>query len=625
VQHYLNVGFLMIIIALISWHIYQKHLWQVEKDKQKGRGDVVREDLLAHLPLGVALIDSEGIVSWHNEVFGSSILGKGRTVKGKVTQYLPDLSLGAGDLEKKGKAVQVALKGRVYRAEIHELKKNREVFLLTLEDITDRISLDQCRQEERPVIAFIQIDNFSETVLEVDDEKRPVLLAEIDRILTEWAMKMEGYLRKFSEDKYLLLINQAALRESQKNRFEIMDRIREIALGNKIPVTLSMGIGAGEETIVDLARLAHLGMDLALGRGGDQVVLKWQDRVLFYGGRTTAVEKKTKVRTRVVAFTLKRHMEQAANVVVMGHESSDLDSAGSSLGIARIAMNFNKQVHVVMDNSTGALDRLLEAVKVYPEFGPLIISKKEVLPHVNKNTLLVICDTHKPSLLIEPEALQKANKIVLIDHHRRAEEFIKEAQLIYVESYASSTCELVTEIIQYLSEEVLLDSFVASALLAGIIVDTKNFVFQTGVRTFEAASFLRRSGAETGLVRKLLQDDYFSVLERAQIIQNSEILFGHIAVGILDRVVPHNTVIAAQAADILLNIENISASFVLYASGDGVNISGRSNGEMNVQVILEQLGGGGNLSMAGAQLKGVSVPEAKDKLKTVLQAYLDEK
>jgi c-di-AMP phosphodiesterase-like protein len=488
----------------------------------------------------------------------------------------------------------------------------------------EKIKIQQQRQEEGPVIGLLQIDNFSEMIQEVEDEKRPVLQAEIDKVLTEWAIKIEGLIKKYAEDRYLLVMSQEALRECQKNRFDIMDRLREIQLGNKIPISLSMGVGAGEEPITDTSRLAGLGLELALGRGGDQVVVKWPDKVLFYGGKTNVIEKKTKVRARVVAYTLRQYIQQATQVIVMGHESSDLDSAGASLGVAKVAMDYGKPVRIVLDNSAGTLDKLWQVIGDYPEYSGRLSSGKEALLHADKDTLLVICDTNKPSLLIEPRLLDKAGRKILIDHHRRGEEFISKTELIYMEPYASSTCELVTEVIQYIGEEVSLDPLAASALLAGMMVDSKNFVFQTGVRTFEAAAFLRRVGAEPGLVRKFLEDNYEMVLVRAQVLQNSEIVFSNIVVGYLDYVVPHNSIIAAEAADMLLSIEGIKASFVLYVTNDGVNISGRSSGDINVQVLLEELGGGGHLAVAGVQLKGLNIAEAKDKLMAVLKTYLEE-
>lgn len=617
----LIIGF----FGVLGWHVYQKMVWRERENELCHKVDVVNEEVLLSFPLAAVVIDQRGAILWHNLLFGKMI-GQEKAVRGKISQYLPELLLRKHSWFPKWKSSKLSLRGRIYRAESKELSAGEagSRILLIFEDITQAVNLEQRFQDDHTVIGVIQIDNFSEVFQGADDEKRGMILAAVDKVLNEWAFKLEGYIKKFGEDKYILVTDQGHLKECQNNRFEIVDRVREIGLDNKVPITLSMGIGVGEETITDLSRLAYSGLDLALGRGGDQAVLKWPDKVLFYGGKSNAPEKKTKVRARVVAYTLKQYILQASEIIIMGHESSDLDSAGASLGIAKITLDLMKPAFVVADNLTGALDNLFLMIKEFPEYTGKIISGKEALQHSGENTLLVICDAHKPSLLIEPEILKKVHHVIVIDHHRRAEESIENAQLVYVEPYASSTSELVAEIIQYLSEDVTLEPFSASALLAGIVVDTKNFVLQTGVRTFEAAGYLRRSGAEPGLVRRLLQDDFDTLLQRAQVIKDSEIWFGNVAVGVLDRAVPHGAIIAAKTADILLTAEGINASFVLYPVSDGVNISGRSNGDMNVQVLLEKLGGGGHFNVAGAKLKGATLAGARETLKKFLEENLIE-
>jgi c-di-AMP phosphodiesterase-like protein len=622
VWYFLCGCFFIAFLGLLVWHISQKRKWQVCREDLTRKINVVSESVLFSLPIGIVIIDQTGMIHWHNNLF-VKMLGREGVIRGKIIQYLPELALRRHTWFPRWKTSQLVINNRFYQVQSMDLNAEDGInrLLLTFEDITEQVNLDRRFQEERPVIGVVQIDNFSEAFQGVDDEKRTMLLAGIDKELKEWVGKLEGVLKKFAEDRFLLVINQGILKECQKNRFEIVDRIREIGQENKVPVTLSIGMGVGEETLMDLARLAYLGLDLAQGRGGDQVVLKWANKVLYYGGKSSAPEKKTKVKARVVAYTLKHFIQEVANIVIMGHENSDLDSVGSSLGVARLALYFDKPVYLVLDNAAGTLDKFFTAVKDYPEYRQMIVTSREALQYTGKETLLVICDTHKPSLLIEPGILKKVKRVVVIDHHRRAEEFIDDAQLIYVEPYASSASELVTEIIQYMDEDISLNPLVASALLAGIEVDTKNFVFQTGVRTFEAAAFLRRSGADPGLVRMLLQDDYDTVLQRAQVVQSSEIWFGQAAVAIMEEAVPHSAVIAAKTADILLSVENVKVSFVIYAVPDGANISGRSNGDINVQVLLEQLGGGGHLNVAGAQLKGITVEDAKEKLKGLLQGY----
>ncbi|MGI6679636.1 MAG: DHH family phosphoesterase [Dehalobacterium sp.] len=615
---YFWLGLVLGLSVFVIWY----HLQKIKADPPKGTVDnQIFADIVEDMGLGIAITDPKGEVLWANK-FLHRLLNR-EEVKGTVADLLPGLSGNTYHLLNSKKPLQLSFKGRVLHIEKRSMDHSQG-YVLKIDDITEKIGVCQHRQEDKPVIVLIQIDNLIETLQEIEEEKKLVLQAAIDKVLTEWALKLEGFLIKQGEGRYLVVMSQEALSECQKNRFEIMDQIREIKLGNTIPITLSMGVGVGEEPIIDLYRLANQGLELALGRGGDQAVVKWTDRVLFYGGKSNVTEKKTKVRARVVANTLSYYIQQAAHVIVMGHVSTDLDSAGASLGIAKVAMHFGKPVQIVLDNSTGSLGKLWPMIKEDPLYGKRLVTGEEALSQVNSETLLVICDTNKPSLLVEERLIPRAGRIVIIDHHRRGEEFINDAQLVYVEPYASSTSELVTEIIQYLEEEVSLDPMAASAMLGGIMVDSKYFVFQTGVRTFEAAGFLRRMGAETNLVRKLLQDDFAMVVERARIVQYAKIVFENIALGFMEEIVPHNTIIAAEAADILLNIEGMKASFVLYKSLEGVNISGRSNGEINVQILLESLGGGGHLTGAGAQLKDIDLPEAEAKLMALIESYFED-
>lgn len=604
-------------LGLLLWHIFQSRA--VQRMLNEGeKTDWQPEEILRGLPLALAVIDQQGMILWHNSACGK-IFAQENMVSRGIGQYLPKLKWDQTSL--------ITIQRRRFRVESRHLHApgGAPRILLTLIDTTVSVDLEHQLVEEQPAVALIQLDNLSEAFQGVDDAQRGLLLAEIDKILNDWAMKTDSYLKKFAEDRRLLLISQTGVRETEKSRFDVLDRVREISLGNTIPLTLSIGVGMGDESMADLGRLANAGLELALSRGGDQVVLKWTDRVLFYGGKSNAVAKKTKVRARVVANTLRQQIQQADQVLIMGHANSDLDSAGSSLGIATLARYLGKPVFVALDNATGTLDNLFNLLPEYPSLNGLIITGKEALGRVSDNTLLVVVDTNKPSLLIAPAILDKVKQTILIDHHRRAEEYIKQAQLAYLEPYASSTSELVTEIIQYLGEEMLPDPLFASVLLAGIVVDTRNFSFQTGVRTFEAAAYLKQIGAEPVLVRRLLQDDLDTVLQRAQVLKQTKILFGQVAVAALEEEMPHGTMIAAQTADVLLTIDQVKASFVLYPVADGINISARSNGEVNVQVLTEKLGGGGHFTVAGAQLKGSGMAEAMEKLESLLAENFAEK
>ena len=615
------------LLAGLVWlflHRRQIKVLVQEKQELQSKVNVVTDEILKALPLAVVTIDPKGNIIWHNQNF-SKLLGSTKTFRGKISQVLPELrfkkdsemaALIPGDLE---------VRERVYRPSLAVYKQNKESRrVIIFEELTGLLNIIQKNNEEKCAICFLQIDNYQEAMQALEEEQRPIVSAALDKELQEWANELEGVLKKYAEDRFIFVINQAAVRECQKTKFEVLDKIREIPTGNKTPLTLSLGVGMGEGALLDLAKLAQNAIELALGRGGDQVVVKTTDQVWFYGGKSPATEKRTRVRARVVAFNLKEMMLQARNVVIMGHENSDLDSIGSALGLAKAACVYGKPVKVVIDNQSGNIDKLLRAANEDPFYAQIWISAAEAVKYVDAHTLLIIVDTHKKELLIAPELISKTEQIVVIDHHRRADQYIKEAKLFYLEPATSSASELVSELLQYLGEEAELDSIAASALLAGIIVDTKNFTFQTGARTFEAATFLKRSGADSLLVRSLFKDDLEVVVKRAEIVSNAEIIQNGIAVATSHEFSQHNLLIAAQAADNLLTIDGVKASFVIIATPEGVSISARSNGDINVQVVMERLGGGGHLNVAGTQLKNITVDEAKEKLKAILQSDSEE-
>ncbi|MCW2278232.1 DHH family phosphoesterase [Heliophilum fasciatum] len=578
-----------------------------------------RADLLGHLPLSLVYLDNSGLIVWHNEEFARLIGRDGESLRGKIRSYLPELHF------RKQSGFRELLSSRLIIGE-RRLKVSLRVGpqkdrrLLCIDDVTD--FEQRTAREEGPVMGICTIDNFVDTLAPLDEGQKTAVLADVDKVLGEWALSVEGYLRKLTEDRYLLLLSGAGLRLCQVQNFAILDRIRAIRQENKLPITLSIGLGVGEESMVDLGRMARTALELALGRGGDQVVVKSAERVLFYGGNTEALEKRTRVRARVVAKTLKALVGAASNVLIMGHENADLDTAGSALGLARAVMRLGKPVRIFLDQRGGGLDRLLPHVRQDAELAGAMIAGPEALEAADQGTLLIVVDTHKPSMLPERRLLAKVGKIVIIDHHRRGEEFIEPHELVYLESYASSTCELVAEILQYLDEEVELGRVAASALLAGITVDTKHFVFMTGARTFEAASYLRRSGADPQLVQDILRDPLDTVVRRAAIVKNAELLYGRIALGMQREFLPRGPVIAAQAADSLLEVEGVKASFVLRALSPGTAISARSQGEINVHAIMERLGGGGHLTIAGAQLPDVEPDTARMRLIAAIDAYL---
>ncbi|HBT48522.1 MAG TPA: exopolyphosphatase, partial [Caldanaerobacter subterraneus] len=460
-----------------------------------------------------------------------------------------------------------------------------------------------------------------EALMSVEDVKRAVISSEIEKKLSEWASSIKAFLKKYDDDKYFAIFKEGELKKLEENRFDILDKIRETGEEMKVLLTLSIGVGAEADDFLTLNEYASSALDLALGRGGDQAVLKRGDKIYFYGGRTQAVEKRTRVKARVIAHALRELIKESSTIFIMGHNFMDFDSLGAAIGMYRACADLGKKAYIILDKSNVAIDELVKKIKATDGYQDLFIKSLEVKNMIDENSLLIVVDTHRPSYLSYPEIVELIDRIVVIDHHRRGKEFIDKALLVYLEPYASSASELVTEILQYIVEKINLKPIEAEALLAGIAVDTKNFTFRTGSRTFEAASFLRKKGADTTSVKQLFQNDLASYIIKATIVKNAEILDNGIAIAISPPAA--NNLIIAQAADELLTIKGVKASFVLLQRGEDVAISGRSMGDVNVQIILEKLGGGGHLTVAGAQVKK-PMEEVLNELKQAIKEYFEE-
>lgn len=474
-------------------------------------------------------------------------------------------------------------------------------------------------------VMYIQIDNYDEVLSATPEENRPELLARIDKTITQWIYGHEGFIKKFDDDKFLAAVTAENFRMIEENKFNILEKIKEIKASNAIPVTLSIGASCGRGNLLELSRTAQNALELCLGRGGDQAVVKAEGKTYFYGGRTREVEKYTRVRARVIAHALRDLIEESDKVLVLGHIFLDMDALGAGMGMVRAARSLQKEAYFVMSPNQGhSVEAFLKYLQEDDETKGYFLTEEEALRLQSKDTLVIIVDTHKPSFSYSQKILEQAEKVVLIDHHRRGEEFIEKAVLVYLEPYASSTCEMVAEMIQYMGKEIKLNPRVATALLAGICVDTRNFAFKTGVRTFDAASYLRRQGAEPTLVFKLFQVDLREFLNKAEIVERMQILPGNVAVSCYDRKCENPRLMAAHGANALLEIKGVDAAFVLVPLEDGVAISGRSLGNINVQRILEKIGGGGHLTVAGAQIPKVTVEEAMEQLKGAIDEFLKE-
>lgn len=477
-------------------------------------------------------------------------------------------------------------------------------------------------EKTKESIILIEVDNLNEAVKSTDENIRPLLAAEIERALNQYANSMDAMIKRYDYGKYILSVDDNVIEAQIKKKFDILDKIRDIDFGNEIDVTLSIGVGRGRNTPAKNYDDAVRAKELALGRGGDQAVVKNDKEISFFGGNTKELEKRTKVRARVVARALKELVYESNQVYIMGHKNPDMDCFGAALGIASVVKGLGKNVKIVLDDNINAIDIFLEKISNKREYSDLFISPKDAKITIDSNTLLILVDVHNKGYVMDSELVEMSNKVVIIDHHRRSPDIINGAILTYLEVYASSTSELVTEIVQYMLDKPKITKLEAEGLLAGIYMDTKNFTFKTGVRTFEAASYLRKLGADTIDIKKIFSNDLENYITKAEIIKSAKVE-DNIAIAICPPNVK-DTVTAAQAADELLNITGIKASFVFVIIDDNIYISGRSFGDINVQVILEALDGGGHMTMAGTRLKGVSLEEALTMLKKSIKENLGE-
>lgn len=579
----------------------------------------VGEEALLEMPIGIILYGEDDQIEWANPYMGQfsetdSIIGEQLDVLSEdITSYLKDdkesfwMSIGSYDFQ------------------IYHKKEER---LLYLFDRTKQTELHTLYQNEKTVLGIIFLDNYEEITQNMDDTAKSQINSQVTSILNNWSNEHGIYLKRTSQERFMAVLNQQILSDLEKSKFEILDEVRELITDKNVPLTLSIGIGLGSENLPDLGELTQSSLDLALGRGGDQVVIKDDEsgKVRFYGGKTNPMEKRTRVRARVISHALKELVKESDQILVMGHKSPDMDSIGSSIGVLKIAQANNVEGFIVLDEddiNTG-VQRLVDEMKDDQELWSHFIDPGSALDIVTKDTLLVIVDTHKPSLVQEPKLINKTEHVVILDHHRRGEEFVDNPTLVYMEPYASSTAELVTELLEYQPSNLSLSMLESTALLSGIIVDTNSFTLRTGSRTFDAASYLRSKGADTILVQKFMKEDLDIYVKRSRLIENTNIYRGNIAISVGNSRERYGPVIIAQAADTLLMMTGIEASFVISEREDGrIGISARSLGDVNVQVIMERMNGGGHLTNAATQLDDMAVIDAYEWLKEIIDEYFE--
>lgn len=514
--------------------------------------------------------------------------------------------------------------GRYVHVKNRDKKNNEYMIILYFIDETENIKLQKEYKDSKSCVGLIMVDNYEEIIRSIDSSEKPIVTAEIDRKMYEWANKTNGVLIKSDRDRYVYLFEQRYLEDVKEDKFSILDKIKEINTKEKVQFTLSIAVSNEGKTDKEKYESAQTAMDVVLGRGGDQAVIRENEIYKFFGGRVEEVEKRTKVKARVVAHALEKLIKKSKKVMIMGHNNPDMDSIGSCLGIYRLSKSLNTNAYIVVSDEAESISTFKEEIEKDPEYEDIIINKEVALENIDEETLLVVVDTHKTNYVDAPELLEKVQNIVIIDHHRRSTDYIENATLMFQEVYASSAAELVTELLQYAEVKVDLKTIEAESLYAGIMMDTKNFTFKTGVRTFEAAAYLRKCGIDIIRVKKWFQSDLKSFNTIAGIVKKAEIVNDTIAISTYEKKTKDASIICAKAADELLTISDITASFVLGKLGDKVCISGRSIGDINVQVILEKLGGGGHITLAGAQVEGMTVEETKQELINRINEYFSE-
>ena len=502
--------------------------------------------------------------------------------------------------------------------------KSEYITILYFLDITQIVKEKKKYEDSRTCVGILMVDNYEEIIQRIDVENRPQVIAEIEKVIYDWAASSGGIVVKNDRNTFVYVFEYKYLKEIKENKFDILDQIKEINVEAGIQLTLSIAISIDGDTNYDKYKTALESMDIVLGRGGDQAVVKENGKYIFFGGRTEEVEKRTKVKARTVAHALENLIKESDNILIMGHSNGDIDSMGSSLGIYRLAKTLEKETNIVNNTYGMTLSKFIEELEKDDEYKDVIIGKNEALSKATNKTLLIVTDTHKQNYVEVPELLDKVGQIVVIDHHRRSTDYIENATLTFQEVYASSAAELVTEILQYTDVKIKLKPIEVEGLYGGIMVDTKNFTFKTGVRTFEAAAYLRKCGVDIIKVKKWFQSDLNSYNEIANIVKNAEMYDNSIAIAMYDKEDKDANLICAKAADELLTISDITASFVLGNVGDKVCISGRSIGDVNVQLILEKLGGGGHITLAGAQVEGMTLEEVKQELINRINEYFSE-
>ena len=626
------LGAIAILSCGLLYFYLQKQLDYNEKAIQRYVDEVdlsfdsITKNLVFEMPFPIAVLNNGRDIKWHNGYFRNLF-----PQEDLVGVDIRNLAADFKDIDFTDKQVvqpiNIPIDGKImqfyFTSVFNEGLKTTETFLYGLDNTYDE-SIKQLFKDKRLVFFTVFLDNYEDLRNSTDSLNRPQVLGSIDRTITEYFKRYNGVVRKYENDRFMVVMEYQQYKKIHDNKFSILDDVRDIDFGNTINPTLSIGVGisgANPNEIYDDSRVA---IDIALSRGGDQAVVKLEDNYEYFGGKSKATEKTSKVKSRVISGALKRMINSSSDVYIMGHNNPDMDSFGSSLGVYEGVNFLGKDAYIVLNEVPRQIENMYSsATSSLEELSEHILTEDQALARIKPSSLVVVCDNHRKHSTEAPSLIEKTDQIFIIDHHRRGNDYIKKATISYIEPYASSASELVTEILNYLDEDFKARTSIAESLLAGITVDTKNFVYQTGVRTFEAASILKRWGADTVYIKRMFKDDFEIIKYKSEVIADSSIVNDMIAIAHFNRDIDGSSLIASQAADDLLTIKGVKASFVLTKANNKIHISGRSLGDISVQLILERIGGGGHLTAAATQLD-MSMENAEDMLRKAINEYLRE-
>jgi cyclic-di-AMP phosphodiesterase len=605
----------------------------------------VQKQLLKEMALPYAVLDYEGKLLWGNNEF-LDIIEREKSAQRSIANIFPEITEHELPRDMQDKIVRVSRNNNHYRIVLRKIiavdfsdyapwsiqeedagsSDCNSLIAMYIYDETEIRTLAKENHDQKMIMGLLYIDNYEEALESIDEVRRSLLIALVDRKINKYMQNIDAIIKKLEKDKYIFMFKQKHLSQLQNTKFSILEEVRAINIGNEMSVTISIGLGVNTESYQVGYEYARAAIDLALGRGGDQAVVKEGEKLQYYGGKSIQVEKSTRVKARVKAHALKEFVEAKDKVVIMGHAIGDVDSFGAAIGIYRIAKTLNKKAHIVINEITTSVRPMMTRFVNNPDYETdLFVKSEQAMGIVDNNTLLVVVDVNRPSYTECKELLNLTKTIVILDHHRQTGEAIENAVLSYIEPYASSSCEMVAEILQYIGDGLRIRQAEADAMYAGVMIDTNNFLTKTGVRTFEAAAFLRRCGADVTRIRKAFRSDMDEYKTRAEAVSATEVYLDHYAITVCSSVgINSPTVLGAQVANELLNITNIRATFVLTEFNDKIYVSARSIDEVNVQIIMEKLGGGGHMTVAGAQFTNCTVQDAIDNLKATLANMIQE-